>query len=353
MTNPYLGVALPIDYTGQAASNLVVDEIHDVGQSTVGEYNFFVPHMAPFYADSVVLVRHPSGEPLTVGVDYVFGDEFYGASVQLSKRVYTSIMPLDRQFVGQVKLVSYRAVGGKWSVDEERALKLLAAKTILPPIRTYEQIVGLPEMFPPMEHGTDIDDIMRVDLLYANLEAIAAALEARSTNAEIQHRTATGNVHAMTPADIGLGSVPNIPRSTPEAAVEGASNNFVMTPASTRLAINDRIAAVTPTLLAAVLAQAREVIYITTDSVPPIGTNCYIDADVTLTLPAVAPEITDIQTVILSKGISRTVTVDLSEDDIASGITFNIAGQDFDQIVIDVNRTTVLFYHPIQRKWLL
>jgi hypothetical protein len=47
------------------------------------------------------------------------------------------------------------------------------------------------------------------------------------------------------------------------------------------------------------------------------------------------------------------VTVDLSEGDIASGITFNIAGQDFDQIVIDVNRTTVLFYHPIQRKWLL
>jgi hypothetical protein len=44
------------------------------------------------------------------------------------------------------------------------------------------------------------------------------------------HTTATGNVHDMEPADIGLGNVPDWLPATQQQAEDGISNNAFMTP---------------------------------------------------------------------------------------------------------------------------
>lgn len=44
------------------------------------------------------------------------------------------------------------------------------------------------------------------------------------------HTTATGNVHDMEPADIGLGNVPDWLPATEKQAKSGLSNNAFMTP---------------------------------------------------------------------------------------------------------------------------
>ena len=183
--------AYPFDSTGSAASNNIPNEIQTVSPNAASDFNWIIPLAAPFYRSSMTVTNQATGLDLVEGVDFVFGDKFIDASTSIGLPVYGSIVFLNNNFNGVVKL-NYQTVGGAWVVPANQLAEMLANTTNNPIITTWDEIADLPYQFPPINHEFDLVDLKGVDTVVDAINGLTSA---------ITGGTASGVSNAMEPGN--------------------------------------------------------------------------------------------------------------------------------------------------------
>lgn len=174
----------PLDITGQAATNKVLNErqtLNPPGEPL--DYHFILSKAGPYFRDTMKLVHITTGRALVRGVDWMPGHKFHSASYEtegIRGGIYQSILFMDRTLSGQVQLAEYQTLGGTWSLSEAKLLELASNRALDPRMVTYEEVADKPTNFPPIEHPHDIADLTGVsELIIANYD-IAAAIRERT-----------------------------------------------------------------------------------------------------------------------------------------------------------------------------
>lgn len=238
MSDQYL---YPFDPTGKAASNKVVGEQQILSPPSWTDFYFIIPKMAPFFREGLKLVHMPSGRELVEGIDYHLTHQFKDATIGTAKPVYGSITFLDKQLTGVVSL-TYQTLGGRWILDEQKIIEILSNTKLNPRITTWEQVIGgMPVKFPPIDHEWHVDDLIGMKEVVDATIAIAEALGAEGGVGE-SHIADRNNPHRVTKAQVGLDKVENYPVATREEAEQGTANNRYMTPERTKQAIQVQVA---------------------------------------------------------------------------------------------------------------
>lgn len=203
ITNPQY----PFDPSGQASTNRVVGELQPLIGGNDGDYSFIIPAATPFFGDSMSLnFKSLQGDvrPLVIGIDFYLSHYFLGASRACLKPIYGSITILNKELRGTLILNPYQTLGGIWTVDAAKIAEILADQAHNPRTTTWDQVVGYPEIFPPIPHEWNLKDLVGMSQVTANLDKIADAILTQATSAMVQHiNNKSENVHGVTAAMIG------------------------------------------------------------------------------------------------------------------------------------------------------
>jgi len=181
--NP-LDYLYPLDLTGAAATNKVVNESRTLNPPEEElDFHFLLPWAGPYFRDTMVLRHITTNRLLIRGVDWAPGHKFNSASYELQNTkggVYASILLFDRKLSGQVRMDSYQTLGGAWTLSENKILEIMSNKIADPRQVAFEEVNGLPEVFPPTEHTHPADDMTGFAELIAATYDVAAAIRART-----------------------------------------------------------------------------------------------------------------------------------------------------------------------------
>lgn len=196
------------DPTGTASANKITNETHALaalGSSELPHFHIVVPRYAPFFADSAeISFISPESvtTALTHGIDYIFTHPFVGASRGTAKPVYGSILILNTELQGTIRLDEYQTLGGDWVVDDTKIAEILADRVYNPRITTWEVIADLPAVYPPVFHQWDLDDMVGMTEVVAAMVDLADTISSNALSTMGVHLAAV-NPHGITPAIIG------------------------------------------------------------------------------------------------------------------------------------------------------
>ena len=167
--------AYPYDPNGVLPENIVSNELHTLTPVPSNLYNFIVPKKAPFFRKGLRVVHELTNAPLIEGQDYWLGHELELPEGGKVETVYTSITFVDPGLAGTVRIESYRTLGGDLVLDEAQILLLLAQNSVDPRTVEWEDVIG-PVTFPPDEHDTEGKDLVGLDNLVDQLNALTLAI---------------------------------------------------------------------------------------------------------------------------------------------------------------------------------
>lgn len=227
----------PFDPTGTATTNKIVGEHQIISPPDWMDFYFIIPKIAPFFREGLKVVHQESGSELVEGIDYHLTHRFTDASVQTAKNIYGSITFLDKSMTGAV-MVTYQCLGGRWTIDEQKAIEILSNTSLNPRVTTWEQVVGMPVAFPPIDHDWHLDDLVGMSEVVDSIVHVAEALGATGDGAGESHISNRNNPHGVTKEQVGLGSVANYPLANLTEAQEGTASNRYMTPERVKQAID-------------------------------------------------------------------------------------------------------------------
>lgn len=249
----------PLDLTGQASTNLVIDEPHTIGADTG---RAFVTHNGPFYVNSVKVVNAVTGKVLTPHTQYLVVQPYQEAAIRTGLDVAAVIYVIDKS-AGTDLLVTYQCVGGEFSWSVYALQEMLEALNLDDRPVAWGDIIGKPAAYPPTPHFHDLGDTYGWEYVTAQLEGIRNAIllgdaashdelraqlvylidqlrgETDQIRQDLQaHIEDMGNPHQTTKAQVQLGNVDNFKTATgPETAAALATNLFV-TPAGVKAALD-------------------------------------------------------------------------------------------------------------------
>lgn len=233
----------PFDPTGLSAANKITNEIDTLTPVNYRDYSLIIPRYAPFFADSLTITFRDTNNtvvPLVEGVDYYLGYWYIGASRACAKPVYGSIQFLNTSLSGTLT-ISYQTIGGRWTLSEADIAEILADRLENPRVTSWEQVTGVPIVFPVINHVWDLVDQVGLSDINTSLKGIEEQLRQQGTQGLAQHIADKGNPHMVTKDQTGLGNVENLPLAIQTDAEAGVSNDFYMTPLSTMWAMNKNI----------------------------------------------------------------------------------------------------------------
>lgn len=266
----------PLDTTGRATTNKVVGEKHTLNPPLEPvDFHFIIPHVAPFYKDSMVIRHLASNRILIQGIDWSPAFRFYEASEELHNvegGLYGAILFYDRTLSGQVELEEYQTLGGSWTLSDNKILEILSNRAVDPRVVSFEDIADKPDVFQPIGHEVSTDDLIGMsEQVNATLE-IAAAIRERTeeflnnppaimenyhlkdvvdsllfdlrttltsdilTVTELlnSHISDYNNPHRDDKYSVNLGNLENYPVANEQEARAGEANDRYMTPLRTR-----------------------------------------------------------------------------------------------------------------------
>lgn len=171
-------VSYPIDYTGQAASNLVVDEPQVLTVINSDPFRYFVPNFAPFYVNNFKIVaKSATGSDIILkyGIDYDFNMKYIGATRAIGLVVYGGVTIINRNIQGTV-YVTYQCLGGKYSADRNYVIQTIAENNYNPRMVAWDQVTSIQETFPPTQHAQDIDTFTGLRDLIDSMNELTAAV---------------------------------------------------------------------------------------------------------------------------------------------------------------------------------
>jgi len=235
---PTPNVTFPFDPTGSVLSNRIIGEKHSVTTHQLKDFNFIIPKLAPFFRDTLKIVNLRTGAELLDGVDWIASHHFLSGSRATVKPIYGSISFLDKTFNDVVE-IEYNTIGGEWTVDEATILEILMGEIINPRTTTWEQIVEIPRVFPPIDHAWHLDDMVGMKEIQDSLATLTDAVISKSDfkNRYINHEQNIENPHGVTKAQVQLDKVQNYPIAGKTQSELGESNLAYMTPFRVKQAI--------------------------------------------------------------------------------------------------------------------
>lgn len=198
-------ITYPLDMTGLAASNLVVDELHTVNESQFRDYFFIVPLYAPFYTDnfSLSLISNSVETPLTPGVEFDFALP-YVAGVRATGKLMYGAITLNNLTLDGILKMSYQTIGGDIMANRLLVLQTLAEKVYNPRITIWDIVTDRPDVFPPVPHYQDFDQFYSQEDLINAINQIPVWLAANRNEVPIvQHLGDFDNPHQTTLTQLG------------------------------------------------------------------------------------------------------------------------------------------------------
>lgn len=213
-------VSYPLDTTGLAPANLIVDEVHTLTELNAETYRLIIPEFAPFYLDNFVLkhVDTQNNETiLTPDVDFILVLPYIAASRSIGKMLYGGIS-ISNNFVNGLVKLQYQTIGGPWTADASQVLVTLANVVYNPRMTSWDQVTNIQELFPPINHDDSLDYVYGHESLIDALNSLAAtvALTPSQTPTYVTHMTRSDNPHGVTKTQVGLGNVQDLPIATPD-----------------------------------------------------------------------------------------------------------------------------------------
>jgi hypothetical protein len=253
---------LPLDLSGEAATNKVVAELHIVAATGT---RAFVTTRGPFYTKNLVVRNKTTGVELVPDVDWRPVHMFLEASLRAGDEICSVILILPTCNATEIE-TDYQAIGGEYSTSVSSIEQLLDSLDLDNRTVNWGDLIGAPEYFPPTAHLHDVGDVYGFEYLVAVLEQIRRAIllgdqaafdELRNyvnlqdnalrgliTSLEslmTDHVSNTNNPHQTTKAHVGLGNVLNYGVATTADAQAGVANNLYMTPLRVKEAITSQV----------------------------------------------------------------------------------------------------------------
>lgn len=237
-------VTYPFDPTGLAATNLVANEQHTLTSVNSTTYRLIIPKFAPFHVNNFKMVHITMDgveTPLAEGVDFNFVFLYLGASRSIGTAVYGGITLLNELVDGYIKIKRYQTLGGEWCCDQQYVLSLLADIVFNPRTVPWEKLTNVQQVFPPINHDQAMDWIKGHDDLIQAVNALADIIanggQLREQNLSLLIRNMV-----MTPAQVGLGDVQNLPLATSAEVNAALPANKYITLAQAVSLLNNQIA---------------------------------------------------------------------------------------------------------------
>lgn len=168
----------PFDATGANVANRIVDEMFAVmPPENISEHSLIIPQAHPFFKSSMIIRTGPNGTGavLTEGVDYAFFAKFYLATTRLGVPIYSGIRMLNRNYTGNVYM-TYQTLGGNFTFDNPALLEELIRQYYSVLTVAYDQIQGVPVLFPVEPHDHNPDDLISFVEVKTALEGIRDAI---------------------------------------------------------------------------------------------------------------------------------------------------------------------------------
>lgn len=224
-------VSYPFDPTGILASNRILDEQHAVTENNFRDFYFIVPKFGPFFSKNISVVHSYQGVSRTLveNVDYYCALMFIGATRSTTKPIYGAIT-LNNLNTSGIISISYNTLGAEWVVDDQFVIEQIAEKAYNPRTVSWEHIVDLPSVFPPIPHAWDLVDLVGQTEIVGELANIEAAILTNATNQWNTHTTLFNNPHNVTKVQLGLGNVGNWTIATNQEMALETSNDSLVTP---------------------------------------------------------------------------------------------------------------------------
>jgi hypothetical protein len=197
----------PEDPTGSLVSNLITGEIQTLSPVTVSttKFRLIMPTYAPFFVGSeVVQITDTAGVVTTLvsGKDYYPAYVFLSASRACAAPIAGGLVFLNNALVGALTL-QYQTLGGNWTLDLNTLTEIVANATVNPIVVSWEEITDLPEIFPPIAHIWDVDDLVGADDIITAIDAITDAVLAGGQQGLAEHEANHNNPHVVTAAQVG------------------------------------------------------------------------------------------------------------------------------------------------------
>ncbi len=171
-------VSYPIDYTGTAASNLVIDEPQVLTVINSDPFRYIIPDFAPFYVNNFkITARTELGATyeLTYGIDYQFSLKFIGATRGIGQVIYGAITIVNNDIQGTIYL-TYQCLGGKYSADRNHVIQTIAEANYNPRMVAWDQVTSIQETFPPTPHSQPLDTFTGYRDLIDSLNQLTAKI---------------------------------------------------------------------------------------------------------------------------------------------------------------------------------
>lgn len=180
-------ITYPLDTSGVAASNLVVDEIHTVAESQFRDYYFIVPNFSPFFIDnfSITYISGSNSRILQEDVDFSFALPYVAGTRTTGKAMYGAITLHNLDMNGVLK-ITYQTIGGDQIADRLYVLTVLSDKAYNPRTTIWDIITNVPNAFPPVPHYQDFDQFYGQEEVVTALGQIRDALANHAINVSQQ-----------------------------------------------------------------------------------------------------------------------------------------------------------------------
>lgn len=235
----YVNYSPPIDYLGIAPSNLVVGELHTIGNDGTSTYCYIKPNYGPIYLNGLIVHTAVNGivtGTLVLGIDYGAAFPFVSASRATNLTIIGGIYFINPAYAGQV-ILQYQSLGGNWVSDcisgvalqNNNVIGQLAEQyNFSPALLAWEQVAGYNSQFPIVSSPWDRADtttLTAVNQAISTLrDGMASNILAIDWSTEIGHMANFNNPHNDTSTEVGLNLVVNIPPATNNQAADNTNN---------------------------------------------------------------------------------------------------------------------------------
>ena len=198
----------PFDPTGLAVTNYVASEHHPVTEVNFRDFFYIVPDFAPFIDTDKTKIIHyalnadgtlkTEGVELRKDLDYYAVLTYQGATRELTKPVYGGFS-LNSRITDGVVAVFYQALGGTWTADRNYVLEALSDRAYNPRVTLWDNVTNVQDLFPPINHDQDFDDMLGQKDLIASIDRMTTELgKSHDSLGIVRHLMNQGSLRHLT-----------------------------------------------------------------------------------------------------------------------------------------------------------
>lgn len=166
MALPPLNIIYPFDETGTAKSNYIQDELRVVPPVN---NRILVPSKGAFYAKSLIVRNNE--KTLVAGRDYELCALYQEATEEVGQAVNMMIYFHNPEIEGNVYL-TYQVVGGIYTGTWESVQHYVNLLLVDPRKVKWDDVLYKPELYAPMDHFHDVNDVYGLDVIPPELSRI-------------------------------------------------------------------------------------------------------------------------------------------------------------------------------------